>query len=243
MSVNKLHISVLFLIIILLASSCRKNKIVNPENYRIATVDETATGGATNHIRIVYLADGNVDSIINGTDYQKYTYFSSFYTVAFDTFNMDTITIDPKGNIKSIYASGDSIYFTFDGTRVIDRNEVGGLSTGANVDMYDWQNDDINSIIYQDGTINTYSYDKSRDAQTGDASQINEFLVYGRSFTKCKHIRNNTTRYSGGSLYGGGTTVQYEKDLYQFDDKGRISVLTRIMNQTNDTTTFRYTYY
>jgi hypothetical protein len=232
-------VATLSLLLIFVNFSCKKGTIPNLSTIKIATVDESEPGGVRYHYFIFYDMYNNVDSIskVGGgidtgySDYYTFNYVGSSFII--NDGNVGPITVDANtnGQILKILVV-DSVTMYYNGSELTELKYATSPSR-----IYQWDNNgDIASDSLAGGVADTYYYDLSRNGQIGDALRIDNFLQYGRSYI--------TTNYLPDEL--GHNGIWIEEDLYQFDDKGRISQLKRIINgnaNPNDTTTYAYTYY
>ena len=218
---------ILFIVLIAVASSCKKSSNATAANTdtvvnaRIATI-QINEGGSITSWRIVYDTQNRVDSIIEiapGTtsSIKKFAYSASFYTIT-EFSNSDSsvnkVTLNPDGSINSVYRGPqDTIYISYgaNGVAQIKNNEYGQ----SYVSNYTWINGDIDSASSPSSNGATYFYNINYLWQIGDGISIFDFLDYGRPIIHSKHLMTEQS-YDGTS----------EKYMYKFDNRSRITQLT-----------------
>jgi hypothetical protein len=134
----------------------------------------------------------------------------------------------------------DTLYYTYSGSQLTDMNHYTTIATPPYYlnthTFYTWKDGDVVSSVT--GTVTrTYTYNKSRDGQPGDALRIHDFLNYGRPVIRTTHLPSGYTQSSSiGASYN-----------YAFDANGRISTMAEVNYDTDmgtsDTTFYTYSYY
>ena len=240
MYTRKLITSILSVLIISLTISCKKKSNINLSTSKIATVNYSESGGIRKHYFITYDMYNNVDSIGmlgGGTDtgsngYEKFTYVGSSFTITDQGNNSYTVDANTNGQILKILLI-DSITMAYNGTQIVEVN----YAYPSYDYTYLWDNNnDIAGFSLNGGVVDSYYYDLSHSGQEGDALRIDNFLQYGRSYISTSHVADE--------LEYGGTWI--EEYMYTYDNTGRISQLTKVINggsSPNDTETYAYTYY
>jgi hypothetical protein len=236
----------LLFIAVTAAQSCKKKVNDNPfSTVQIKTLDKVH-GGSIFHYRFVYDASNNIDSIKmvgGGLDtghysYSVFSYFGSSYSVTNESGFNFKVQAATNGLMLKVLLY-DTVSFIYD-NNVLGAVEVKTPTTVTpfytkTTYNYYWNNGDIARETYS-GNTDSFFYNQSRTGQAGDPWRIEEFLSYGRSYTKTSHLLNQKNH--------NGTWA--EKYLYQFDANGRISQLQKIVNNNgavpNDTVYYNYGY-
>lgn len=234
------------LVIVGLVFSCKKKSNDNPlSNVRIKTID-IVHSSTMYHYHIAYDSHNNVDSIniIGGgldtgnNNYKKFNYFGSSFTITDASNSTYTVQANTDGLILKVMLP-DTLSMIYNGSELGELDKKSAITTYPYFTKssynYTWANSDITLMTFSGGK-DTYSYDQGKSGQAGDGWRIDEFLSYGRSYTKTSHL------LTADSLNG----VWYLKYLYQFDNNGRISQMLKIQNNHNaapdDSVVYSYQY-
>ena len=245
------HRSLVFILTALVVAglfSCKKKSSDNNvSNLRIKRIDVTH-GLYISHYRIAYTGVSNVDSILmygggldtNHHTYKKFDYIGSSFTITNELNDRFTVEANTSGQILRVLQR-DTLTFLYNNGGA----ELGGIDVKSPTTaypyvvttslVYAWSGGDITGYTYSGGSY-TYEYDNGQSGQAGDSWRIDEFLTYGRSYTKTAHLPKTQNL--------NGTWA--EKYLYQFDGNGRISEMKKIRNSPgtdpDDTVVYSYGY-
>ena len=231
--------------------SCKKSSNSNPlGGSTIARINLTNSDGEVTYYRIVYDAAHNVDSIVytgGGIDtgnngFLKFSYLNSSYTITDRGNNYTYVDINTSLMIDTVTSStsSDVIYMQYNnGTQIGAVNTKVLTSTypyyTINIVDYSYNNGDITNETFASGAY-AYTYDAGHSGQLGDPQRISQFLQYGRAYTTSTHLATALN-------YGSDWLETYS---YTFDGSGRISQMTRVVNNTSSgggTDTLRYNYF
>ena len=210
-------------LLIIWAASC--NKTTNTPaptpvsvTANLATVQIITNGSRdTQNYRILYNAQGQVDSIIetyySTPQYTSFVYGSdNSYTVIINDGGgpeTETVTTNADGTISSlIQDTYDTLYYTYNSNGIAQTKENNYITN------YAWVNGDIDSSSNESSGSNSsvYYYDLSHLWQMGDIISIGSFLSYGRPTIRSKHL-----------MTGRSFTGNFEKYVYKFDSRSRIT--------------------
>ena len=229
--------------------SCKKKNNADPlGGSDIVIVNYTNTNGTATYYRIVYDISNNVDSIIytgGGSDtgndgHLAFNYLNSSYIITNENNNSTTVDINTNLMIDTVFGPGTALsYILYYGSQVGSVNTEIPSGTypyyTTNTYNYTYSNGDIASIDIS-GVSTTYDYNTNRNGQLGDPQRIQQFLTYGRAYTSSVYLATN--------MYVNGTWQ--EAYSYQFDGQGRITQLTKVINNgsgaVNDTARYAYLY-
>ena len=222
-------------LLIIWAASCNKSTntptptpVVVTAN--LATVQIINNGTDTENSRILYNAQGQVDSILEtsfgSTQYTSFVYGSdNSYTVIINDGGgpeTETITTNADGTINSlIQDTYDTLYYTYNSNGIAQTKEDNYITS------YAWVNGDIDSSFTVAAASSIYYYDLSHLWQMGDIISIGSFLSYGRPTIKSEHL-----------LTARSFTGNFEKYVYKFDSRSRITQV----SITDENVVYLYTY-
>jgi len=246
----KATICLLLLFTVIAVSGCKKKSNSNPlAGSVLLYINLTNSNGDITYYRMVYGAGNNIDSIVitgGGTDtgyndFLAFDYLNSSYIITDKSNNQTTVHLNSNVLIDTIRSATSTAYtyLQYSGTLLGAVNNEEPLSSYPYYTLYttdyNYSGNNISSIT-STGTAETYDYNTSLSGQLGDPQRIGELLTYGRTYTASANLATD--------MYVNGTWQ--EKYTYQLDGSGRITLMTRVINNTsggsNDTLRYAYTY-
>ena len=245
----KLIIYFLLMLAITSNTACKKKGTSPLGSSHLLFVNRTNSNGDATYYRITYGAGNNVDSIIStggGTDtgyknYLTFTYLNSSYIITDKSNDQTTVHLSSSVTIDSIFYGSSTAYtyIQYNGGQVGAVNDEMPIPAypyyTLNIYDYTYANNNI-TAINTTGASQAYDYNMAQKGQLGDPQRIDEFLKLGRTYTASANLATD--------LFNNGSWL--EKYFYQLDGNGRITLMTRVINNTsggaNDTLRYAYTY-
>ena len=230
------------------AISCKKksNDTTSPidptVNYRAKTMDFRDISGKHTLSRMVYNANGFLDSMISTgpalSDTKKFNWYGDTACRVVITFdppnssqNIETYqTYNSDGALTTFTTPSDAQVFSYIGRELHQIHHDLGVM-GADYETYTWANGDLYQVLASDTVVQvTYTYDTTKQVYRNFLPLPTDYLS-GRLGYTSKHLLTRVITTSDDRHY-----------FYDFDANGRVLKQYVVTAATKDTATYTYGY-